>query len=101
MCSSYLTELNSVQEMYRDTLAHEQKVTALINAIGALANEVNDFATANRMAWFIDEQVEEEENAREMLASAEAVEDNKYGMYMLDKELAGRTYTTPGPLASK
>ena len=95
------TEWNSVQEMYRDTLAHEQKVTALINAIGALANEVNDFATANRMAWFIDEQVEEEENAREMLASAEAVEDNKYGMYMLDKELAGRTYTTPGPLASK
>ena len=35
-----------------------------------------------------------------MIAAFEAVEDNKYGMYMLDKELAARTYTTPSPLAT-
>jgi ferritin len=35
-----------------------------------------------------------------MIAAVEAVEGNKYGMYMLDKELAARTYTAPSPLAS-
>ena len=50
---------------------------------------------------FIDEQVEEEESAREMIATFEAVEGNKYGMYMLDKELAARTYVAPSPLAAE
>ena len=45
-------------------------------------------------------QLEEEESARDMIAATEAVEDNKYGMYMLDKELAARAYTTPSPLAT-
>ena len=55
----------------------------------------------NRLIWFIDEQVEEEESAREMIQAFEAVEGNKYGMYMLDKELAARVYTTPSPLAAE
>ena len=44
--------------------------------------------------------MEEEESAREMIATVEAVEDNKYGMYMLDKELAARVYNVPSPLAT-
>ena len=93
-------EWNSVLDMFKQTLEHEKKVTALINNLAAIANEDRDFASINRLVWFIDEQVEEEENAREMIAAVEAVEDNKYGMYMLDKELAARTYTTPSPLAT-
>ena len=65
-----------------------------------IANDDRDFASINRLVWFIDEQVEEEENAREMIAAVEAVEGNKYGMYMLDKELATRTYTQASPLAT-
>ena len=94
------TEWNSVLEMFKQTLEHEKKVTALINNLAFIANEDRDFASINRLVWFIDEQVEEEENAREMIAAVEAVECNKYGMYMLDKELATRTYTTPSPLAT-
>lgn len=52
------------------------------------------------LVWFIDEQVEEEESAREMIGACEAVEGNKFGLYMLDKELAARTYTQAAPLAS-
>ena len=94
------TEWNSVLEMFKQTLEHEKKVTALINNLAFIANEDRDFASINRLVWFIDEQVEEEENAREMIAAVESVECNKYGMYMLDKELATRTYTTPSPLAT-
>ncbi len=93
-------EWDSVQAMFAQTLAHEKKVTALINNLAAIANDDRDFASINRLVWFIDEQVEEEENAREMIAAVEAVEGNKYGMYMLDKELATRVYTKPSPLAA-
>ena len=94
------TQWDSVLAMFTQTLEHEKKVTALINNLAAIANDDRDFASINRLTWFIDEQVEEEENAREMIAAVEAVEGNKYGMYMLDKELAARTYTTPLPLAT-
>ena len=91
---------NSVLDMYKQTLEHEKKVTSLINNLAYIANEDRDFASINRLNWFIDEQVEEEESARDMIAAVEAVEDNKYGMYMLDKDLATRTYTEPSPLAT-
>ena len=85
--------------MFRDTLEHEKKVTALIHNLAAIAAEDKDFASSNKLVWFIDEQIEEEENARGMIQSFEAVEDNKFGLYMLDKELAARVYSVPSPLA--
>lgn len=95
------TSWDSVLDMFKQTLEHEKKVTGLINNIAAIANEDRDYASINRITWFIDEQVEEEESAREMIAAFEAVEGNKYGMYMLDKELATRTYVAPSPLAAE
>ena len=95
------TEWDSVLDMFKDTFNHEQKVTSLINNIAAIAEQDRDYATVNRIAWFIDEQVEEEESAREMISTFEAVEGNKYGMYMLDKELATRAYVAPSPLAAE
>ena len=91
---------DSVLDMFRQTLEHEKKVTSLINNLAFIATDDRDFASINRLNWFIDEQVEEEESAREMIAAVEAVEGNKYGMYMLDKDLAARTYTAPSPLAA-
>ena len=94
------TSWDSVLDMFQQTLQHEKKVTSLINNLAFIANEDRDFASINRLVWFIDEQVEEEESAREMIAAFEAVENNKYGMYMLDKELAARVYNVPSPLAA-
>ena len=91
---------DSVLDMFRQTLEHEKKVTSLINNLAFIATDDRDFASINRLNWFIDEQVEEEESAREMIAAVEAVEGNKYGMYMLDKDLAARSYTAPSPLVT-
>ena len=91
---------DSVLDMYKQTLEHEKKVTSLIRNLADIAYEDRDHASINRLTWFIDEQVEEEESARDMIQAFEAVEGNKYGMYMLDKELAARVYTTPSPLAT-
>lgn len=92
---------DSVLDMFRQTLEHEKKVTGMINNIAAIANADKDYAAINRINWFIDEQVEEEESAREMITTFEAVEGNKYGMYMIDKELAARVYNVPSPLAAE
>ena len=91
---------DSVLDMFKQTLEHEKRVTAMIQSLMSIAKDDKDYASENRLIWFVDEQVEEEESARDMIASFEAVEGNKYGMYMLDKELAARVYTAPSPLAT-
>jgi ferritin len=91
---------NSVLDMFIQTLEHEKRVTGMIQSLMTIAKEDKDYASENRLIWFIDEQVEEEETARDMISSFEAVEGNKYGMYMLDKELASRVYNVPSPLAT-
>ena len=90
----------SVLDMFKQTLEHEKKVTGMIQNLMCIAKEDKDYASENRLIWFVDEQVEEEESAREMIANFDAVEGNKYGMYMLDKELATRVYNVPSPLAT-
>ena len=99
------TEWKSVLDVFESTLEHEQKVTSLINNLFALTHEVNDYATQSMLKWFIDEQVEEEENAingasNEQLPVIFVLQDNGYGIYMLDKELGARTYTQAAPLAA-
>ena len=94
------TEWDSVLEMFQETLKHEKVVTGLINNLAAIAAEDHDFASSNMLVWFVNEQVEEEESARDMIFAVESVEGNKYGMYQLDKELATRVYTQASPLAS-
>ena len=91
---------DSVLDMFKQTLEHEKKVTSLINNLATIANEDRDFASVNRVNWFIDEQIEEEESARDMIFTVEAVENDKYGLYMLDKDLAARVYNVPAPLAT-
>ena len=95
------TEWKDAQDMFRHTLEHEQKVTAMINNIYALATQEQDYATQSMLKWFIDEQVEEEETARTMIDKLKMIEGNGYGLYMLDKELASRTYTQASPLTPK
>lgn len=54
------TTWESPLAVFEATLAHEQKVTSLINNLFALTTSENDYATQSMLKWFIDEQVEEE-----------------------------------------
>ncbi|MDE6207332.1 MAG: ferritin [Muribaculaceae bacterium] len=94
------TSWTSPLAAYQDTLAHEEKVTALINSLYALAIEENDYATRGKLDWFISEQVEEEETARDLIDRLKLIGDNGLALYMLDQELASRTYNVPAPLAT-
>lgn len=94
------TEWESPLAAFEATLEHEQKVTSLINNLFALAEEEHDYATRDRLAWFVSEQVEEEDNCRQLIDKFRLVGDNGMGQYMLDQELAARTYTAPSILNS-
>lgn len=91
----------SILDAFKATLEHERKVTSLINSLFALAEEEKDYATRDRLQWFISEQVEEEDNCRTLIDKFSLVGDNGMGIYMLDNELAARTYTEPSPLAAQ
>ncbi len=92
------TNWKTILSIFEDTLAHEKKVTAMINNLCDIADADHDRAAGNFLAWFIDEQVEEEENARDLIAQAKMIGDHIGGMIMLDKELGAREYLTPAPL---
>ena len=95
------TEWKNAHEMLVETLEHEKKVTAMINNLAAIAADDRDFASSNMLIWFVNEQVEEEEAVRDLLSACDAVEGNKFGMYMFDKELSSRMYHEASPLAGK
>ena len=76
-------------------LEHEVYVTSLINGIYAVAYEVKDFRTMQFLDWFVKEQGEEETNATDLIKKMELFGSDPKGLYMLDQELAARTYAAP------
>lgn len=84
------TEWPSVAAMFEDTLAHERKVTAMIHELCKLAADEQDFATANMLQWFVNEQVEEEHAACELVEAFKVIEGEKVGLYLLDQKLGAR-----------
>ncbi|MEI7898895.1 MAG: ferritin [bacterium] len=79
-----------LRAMFKDALAHEKKVTAWISEIADLAVAEKDYATQNMLQWFINEQVEEEANATEIIWALEMSEGSKGALLMLDKQLGKR-----------
>ena len=74
---------------------HERYVTALINAIYHEAHQAKDYRTMKFLDWFVDEQMEEEENADSMISRYKLFGQDSRGLYLLDQEYAGRVYTAP------
>lgn len=88
-------EWKSPLAVFEATYKHEQKVTGLINELVNLAIEEKDHGTNAFLQWFINEQVEEEKSASDMVGKLKLIEANPEGMYMLDKEMGQRIFTPP------
>ena len=95
------TQWKDALAAFSDTLAHEEKVTALINNLYALAEAEHDYATRGKLDWFVAEQVEEEETAKSLIDRLKLVGDIGLALFMLDQELAARVYNVPAPLAAE
>ena len=81
-------------------MEHEKYVTSLINDIYATALEAHDYRAQKFLGWFIDEQLEEEDNADKMITRMKLFGSDAKALYDLDQENAARVYSVPSPLAA-
>lgn len=83
-------EFDSPLAAFETSLGHEQKITADIHSLYALALEEKDYPSLSFLQWFIDEQVEEEEHVGGVVEDIKRVSGSDQGLLMLDRELGQR-----------
>lgn len=98
-------ELESIAKPAREFKDHKQPLTAAydhelmvsrsINDIYSVAFELRDFKTMQFLDWFVKEQAEEEQNVDELCKRYELFGGDSRSLYLLDQELAARTYSAP------
>jgi ferritin len=81
--------------VFEATLTHEQKVTGLINNLVDLARGEKDNASEIFLQWFVNEQVEEEDNVSKVLGQLKLIKDSPQALYMMDKDMGQRVFTPP------
>jgi len=85
----------SVLDPLEAAAEHERYVTALINNIYHEAHQAKDYRTMKFLDWFVDEQMEEEDNADTMINRYKLFGQDPRGLYLLDQEYAARVYAAP------
>ena len=94
-------EFTTFLEPLEAALEHEKYVTSLINDIYTAALEAHDYRAQKFLGWFIDEQLEEEDNADTMITNMKLFGGDAKALYDLDQEYAARAYSMPSPLAAE
>ena len=90
------TGWTDVMHAFEAVLGHEQKVTGLINDLMDLSIELRDHASRSFLQWFVDEQVEEEAGVEDIIAKLKLAGAGQ-GLFLMDKDLAARTFVPPAP----
>lgn len=88
-------EWSSLLESFTDTLAHERLVTKRIYDLYELAENEKDYATRQKLNWYIAEQVEEEASVQEIIDNLKLVGEDGTGIFQIDRELGKRSYSAP------
>lgn len=83
-------EFESIDDVFKKALAHEKVVTSRIHALVDAAREANDQRVLNLLAWFVDEQIEEEDTFGTLVERLERIGGSWNGLYILDREMAQR-----------
>ena len=87
------SQFDSLLDVFEQVLAHEQKVTAAIHKIYDLAVAENDYASQAFLQWYVNEQVEEESSAAEVISMLRLAGDTGPALLMVDRRLAERART--------
>jgi len=78
-------------EVFRQVLAHEKKVTAMIYNLYEIALAEKDYPAQVMLHWFIDEQVEEEKNASYIVDQLEMVGNHMGAIINIDHHVGKRS----------
>jgi len=85
------SEFGTPLQVFEKALAHEQHITGCIHKLYKVALDEGDYPAQMELQWFIDEQVEEEENAGRVVDQLKLAGDDKVALLMLDRELGQRS----------
>src|SRR3954453_16699650 len=89
----------SVPEVFQKAFEQEKKVTAQINSLYEMAFQEKAFAALVELEWFINEQIEEEQTARDIVYKFQLVKDDPAALLDLDRELGARAAAPEMPAA--
>jgi len=81
---------NTPLEVFEHVLKHEQHVTSLVNKLVEMATLEKDIASQVFLQWFVNEQVEEEKNADEIVQRLKMIGSSMSGLLMLDHHVGKR-----------
>jgi ferritin len=85
------TSFDSPLSVFEQALAHEQKITGLINRLYETAGNHQDYATQVALQWFLTEQVEEENSVGLVVEQVRMAGENRAALLMLDRVLGERS----------
>lgn len=80
----------SALDAFRAAFEHERQVTRAIDDLYAQAIDQKDYASQVFLQWFVEEQVEEEKTAGDIVQTLEMVADSSAALLMFDRELGRR-----------
>ena len=83
-------EFGTPLDVFKAVAKHERLVSDRINKMMDLAVEEKDYASQSMLTWFINEQVDEEADADDIVNKMEFLKDSNSSIYLLDKELGQR-----------
>ncbi len=84
------SEFPTPLDAFQRALDHERWVTSLIGQLYKTAVEQKDLASLPLLQWFLEEQIEEERTAEQLVETLKRIDGNWTGIIVLDRELAGR-----------
>jgi ferritin len=84
------TDWQTSLEVFKQVQEHEAFITTSINALYELALKEKDYPAQVLLQWYINEQVEEEKNAADVVQKLELIDAKGTAVLMLDHELGHR-----------
>jgi ferritin len=84
------TTWTNPQDAFESALAHERRISGLINELMNMAITDKDHATQAFLHWFVMEQIEEEAAADDIVQRLKFIGSAPTGVYLLNQELAQR-----------
>lgn len=85
----------SFMEAFEASLKHEQQMTHQLNELSDCSFQEKDHATYNFLQWYVTEQVEEEATLNNIIDQIRIVDNDGYGLLIIDKDLGARTFVDP------
>jgi ferritin len=83
-------DFKSAEDVFAQAYEHEKYISGTIHKLYEIALAENDYPTQVMLHWFIEEQVEEEDNTSRVLDMVQRAENRAWALLILDNQVGKR-----------